>query len=91
MMMERYSCAHEVSPPSARALSMATLVDSRGCPLCGNALKGRQRLCSGVCRAKLSRQKKATQQAQRDRRLREMLEEALGALETAIDLILTRS
>ena len=33
----------------------ASLVDSRGCPLCGNALKGRQRVCSGACRVKLIR------------------------------------
>ncbi len=38
-------------------------------------------MCSGACRAKLSRQKKDTEQAQRDRQLREMLEEALGLVQ----------
>ncbi len=60
---------------------MASLVDSRGCPICGKSLTGRQQVCSGRCRAKLSRQKKAAEQTQRDRRLREMLEAALGLLE----------
>ncbi len=55
MVMKRYSSDQEVPPQAARALSMASLVDSRGGPLCGNALKGRQRVCSGACRAKLIR------------------------------------
>ncbi len=79
----RLPATPEDSPLGARALSTASLVDSRGCPVCGNALKGRQRLCSGVCRANRSREKKAAERAQRDRRLRELLEEALGVLENS--------
>ncbi len=71
----------DLPPPGAHALPMASLIDSRDCPVCGKSLKGRQRVCSGACRAKLSRQKKDTEQAQRDRQLREMLEEALGLVQ----------
>ena len=80
MIMKRYSCAHELSPQAARALATGSLVASRGCPICGKSLTGRQQVCSGKCRAARSRQKKAEEQAQRDRRLRELLNEALGML-----------
>ena len=46
----------DLPPPVARALPMASLIDSRDCPVCGKSLKGRQRVCSGACRAKLSSQ-----------------------------------
>ena len=68
------------------------MIDSRRCPVCQTPLTGReaQQVCSGKCRAALSRQKKAERQAwkaaeraQRDRRLRELLEEALGVLENS--------
>ncbi len=59
------------------------MIDSRHCPVCHTPLTGReaQQVCSGKCRAALSRQKKAEELTQRDRRIRELLEEALGMLE----------
>ncbi len=58
------------------------MIDSRHCPVCHTPLTGReaQQVCSGKCRAARSRQKKAEEQDQRDRRLRELLDEALGLL-----------
>ena len=52
-MPESSSDIH-LSPQAARALSMASLVDSRECSVCGKALKGRQEVCSGRCRANRS-------------------------------------
>jgi predicted nucleic acid-binding Zn ribbon protein len=41
---------------AARALSMSPGVE---CPACGGPLTGRQRACSGKCRAELSRRRHA--------------------------------
>ncbi len=70
----------EVPPQPARALSTGTLVDSRGCPVCGKSLTGRQRVCSGVCRAKQSREQRAREQAERDSGIRLHLKAALELL-----------
>ena len=42
---------------------------SRTCPVCGKALTGRQRACSGKCRAKKSRRKRED----REGRMRELV------------------
>lgn len=70
------------APESARAPVTANLVESSDrCSACGKPLTGRQRLsCSGRCRAALSRKKKAEAQEERDRKIRGLLEEALGIL-----------
>ena len=49
------------SPQTARALPTVGLIDSpRRCPACQKPLEGRQEAaCSGRCRAKLSRQRRA--------------------------------
>ncbi len=71
----------EVPPQAARAPLRGTVIQFRHCPVCRqNPLTDKQRFCSGKCRAARSRQKKAEEQAQRDRRLRELLDEALGLL-----------
>lgn len=56
----------EPPPESARAPLMALEINSRqpGYPVCGAALLGRQRACSGECRAMLSRRRR--EQAQGD-------------------------
>ena len=72
----------KVSSESARAPHRGNLIDSRHSPVCHTPLTGReaQQVCSGKCRAALSRQKKAEELTQRDRRIRKLLEEALGML-----------
>ncbi len=50
----------------------------RSCPVCGRPLTGRQTsACSDRCRAALSRRTRAEGQAERDRRVRELLEAAM--------------
>ena len=87
----RLPATPEEPPQPARALSSGTLVDSAACPVCQKPLTGDQRFCSGRCRATRSREKKAAQRADRDRRVRELLEEALGLLEHTLDTLITRS
>ncbi len=87
MIMEMYSSAHEVPAPAARALSVGSLVDSRGCPVCGKSLKGRQRVCSGACRAKRSREQRAQRQAERDSKVRLHLKAARADVEAALGLL----
>ena len=72
----------KVSSESVRAPHRGNLIDSRHCPVCHTPLTGRetQQVCSGKCRATRSRQQKAEEQAQRDRRHRDLHEEALGLL-----------
>jgi len=55
------------SSETARALSPAPVV--RSCPACGAELTGRQKCCSGKCRAALSRRKRED----RETRLRELV------------------
>ncbi len=56
------------------------MLDSTGprCPICAKPLVGEQRsACSNVCRAALSRRRRAEGQSEKDRRVRELLEAAL--------------
>ncbi len=76
--MQMPSCPEEseraplVSPGGGVVASAGT------CSICGAALTGRQRsACSAKCRAALSRRTRAEGQAERDRRMRELLEAAL--------------
>jgi predicted nucleic acid-binding Zn ribbon protein len=72
-------------PESERAApghAGADVVASRGpCPVCGQAMLGRRTsACSDRCRAALSRRTRAEQLAERDRRVRELLEAAVRVL-----------
>ena len=69
-------------PPMGSENARAPVIgSSRICPACQKPLQGRQELaCSGKCRAALSRRRRQEAQAQRERRLRELLEEALRFL-----------
>lgn len=72
---------------AARALSTGTLVDSRGCPVCGKSLTGRQEVCSGRCRATRSRDQRAREQAELDSKVRLHLKAARADVETALGLL----
>ncbi len=51
------------------------------CPVCkGPMAEQKESACSGRCRAEASRKRKAQAQDQRDRKVRRLLEEALGIL-----------
>ncbi len=74
-------------PESERAVSTPAVVGFRDpisghpCPVCASPLTGRQRVaCSDRCRAALSRRRKADALAERERRLRKLLEAALRFL-----------
>jgi len=54
--------------------------DGRLCPVCGESLKPRQRVCSGRCRAELSRRRQAQARQARDQQIRELLVAALDML-----------
>jgi predicted nucleic acid-binding Zn ribbon protein len=81
--------SHTVGPVTARAPGGGCMLPSPGrCPGCAGPLKGRQRACSGRCRAALSRQKLAETVRTRDERLRELVrllarEVGLGAEDCA--------
>ncbi len=87
----RLPATPEEPPQPARALPGGRLVHSAACPVCEKPLIGRQEFCSGRCRATRSREKKAAERADRDRRVRGLLEEALGLLEHTVDTLITRS
>ena len=73
----------EVPAEGARALLDGLTVDGRPpvCRVCGKPLRRRQRqVCSGKCRAALSRGRKAEAESQRTRRVRVLLTEALRLL-----------
>ena len=54
---------------------------SCACPICGTPLKGRQTsACSDRCRAALSRRRRTEGQAEKERRVRELLEAAVRVL-----------
>ncbi|GEM_PF-735477 len=58
----------------ARALLGAPVVASPGkCPICGKTLKGRQRVCSGKCRATMSRRRRIPVKAEDLRDLRALV------------------
>ncbi len=52
--------------------------DGRLCPVCGEPLKPRQRVCSGRCRAELSRRRQAQARQARDEQVRALLLAALA-------------
>jgi hypothetical protein len=71
-------------PASRPGLLSARAPDSGlSCPApgCGRPLRGRQRACSNVCRAALSRRRRDEAQAARDQEIRGLLEAALRRLE----------
>ena len=73
----------EVPAEAARALLDAPIEEGRPpvCRVCGKPLRRRQRqVCSGKCRAALSRGRKAEAASQRTRRVRVLLAEALRLL-----------
>ena len=68
-----------------RAAPGPSVVGSGGpscaCPVCGAPLQGRQTsACSDRCRAALSRRKRARAQSEKERRVRELLGEAMRVL-----------
>ena len=68
-------------PRSARALPGAPVVSSPGvCPGCGKALTGRQKCCSGKCRAALSRQRRIAVPVEELRVLRSLVKTTLETL-----------
>ena len=73
----------EVPAEGARALLGAPTEDAGQlvCCVCGKPLRRRQRqVCSGKCRAALSRGRKAEAASHRTQRVRELLAEALRLL-----------
>jgi predicted nucleic acid-binding Zn ribbon protein len=52
----------------------------RHCPICGKLLRPRQRVCSGRCRAELSRRRQAEARQARNQQIRELLVAALALL-----------
>jgi len=52
----------------------------RFCPVCGEPLRPRQRVCSGRCRAELSRRRQAQLRQARDQQIRELLVAALDLM-----------
>ena len=73
----------EVPAEGARAPLDGSAEDARPlvCRVCGKPLRHRQRqVCSGKCRAALSRGRKAEAESQRTRRVRGLLAEALRLL-----------
>jgi predicted nucleic acid-binding Zn ribbon protein len=74
----------EVSPEGARAPVEGTPVSAndRLCPVCSDLLRPRQRVCSGRCRAELSRLRQVEARQARDRQLRALLLAALDLIAT---------
>jgi predicted nucleic acid-binding Zn ribbon protein len=80
--MKRASLTAQVPSEAARALvegSPAGCV-GRFCPLCGKSLRPRQRVCSGRCRAELSRRRYAEARQARDEQVRVLLLAALALI-----------
>ena len=70
----------QVSTGSARALVGGVPANARDlscCPICGKPLRPRQRVCSGRCRAELSRRRSAEARQARDEQVRALLLAAL--------------
>jgi predicted nucleic acid-binding Zn ribbon protein len=69
----------EVSPEGARAPVEGTpaSANDRRCPVCSDPLRSRQRVCSGRCRAELSRRRQAEARQARDQAVRALLIAAL--------------
>ncbi len=72
----------QVSPGSARALVEGSPANGGGrlCPICGKPLRPRQRVCSGRCRAELSRRGQAEARQARDEQVRALLLAALALM-----------
>jgi predicted nucleic acid-binding Zn ribbon protein len=72
----------QVSPRSARALveGSPANADGRLCPVCDKPLRTRQRVCSGRCRAELSRRRQAEARQARDEQVRALLLAALALM-----------
>jgi predicted nucleic acid-binding Zn ribbon protein len=72
----------QVPPDAARALVEGLPGSSDGhlCPVCGEPLRPRQRVCSGRCRAELSRRRQAQLRHARDQQIRELLVAALDLM-----------
>ena len=73
----------QVLPGSARALVGGVPANARDlsrCPICGEPLKPRQRVCSGRCRAELSRRRQAQARQARDEQVRALLLAALALM-----------
>lgn len=72
----------QVSPGSARALVEGSPANAGGrfCPICGKPLTPRQRVCSGRCRAELSRRRQAQLRHARDQQIRDLLVAALDLM-----------
>ncbi len=72
----------QVSPGSARAPVEGSPADGVGrfCPICGEPLRPRQRVCSGRCRAELSRRRQAQARQARDEQVRALLFAALALM-----------
>ena len=72
----------EDSPEGARASvegAPAEAGDLR-CPICDHPLRARQRVCSGRCRAELSRRRQAAVRQARDQAVRALLLAALDLI-----------
>jgi predicted nucleic acid-binding Zn ribbon protein len=80
--MTETSLTTQVPPEAARALvgGAPANVDDRRCPVCGTSLRPRQRVCSGRCRAELSRHHLAEARQARDEQVRALLLAALALL-----------
>ena len=74
----------QVSPGSARALLGGVPANARDlccCPVCGEPLRPRQRVCSGRCRAELSRRRQTEARQARDEQIRALLLAALALID----------
>lgn len=79
--MNRHAPGREVPPQAARAVSRGILVECRACPVCQKPLAGKQRLCSGRCRARWSRENRGRARADVDRQIRWHVTAVLELLE----------
>src|SRR5712691_760802 len=72
----------KIPPETARAPVEGTPVtaNDRRCPVCSDLLRPRQRVCSGRCRAELSRRRQAEARQARDQEVRALLLSALALI-----------
>jgi predicted nucleic acid-binding Zn ribbon protein len=72
--MSESSSSPDHPPQGARALLGGIVIESpRKCEICGNPLRGRQKCCSGKCRAIKSRRKRIPIKVEELRELRAAL------------------
>ncbi len=76
------SLSAQVPSEAARALVEGSPANAGGrlCPICDKPLRPRQRVCSGRCRAELSRRRQAQLRHARDQQIRELLVAALDLM-----------